>query len=977
MKQILAIARKELDGYFGSPMALIFVGVFLVVTYFTFFWVNAFFARGIADVRPLFQWMPLLMIFLIAALTMRQWSEEQSNGTLEILMTMPVKLTQLVLGKFLAVMALVAVALLMTISLPLTAALLGQLDPGPVIGGYLAAVLLAAAYAAIGLFVSSRTDNQLVALILTVIVCGLFYLVGSTTLTGLATVSMGQFMRALGTGSRFESIERGVIDIRDLVYYASLTIIFLALNVVALESKRWGIGKALQNNRRNRRLGTALIIFNLIAFNLLIGRVDGVRADLTQGAQYTLSPVTRDLLASLREPLVVHGYFSAETHPLLSPLIPQVQDMLREYQAASGGRMQLDIVDPLTDPQVEEKVTQTYGIQPTPLQVSNRGGTSLVNSYFDILIQYGDQSSTLNLLDLIDVTNTGGGTPDVRLRNLEYDLTSTIQHAVYGFQSIDAVLASLEQPAQLTLYVTPDTLPDEIKGAPDTINSVVADIQKQAGDKLQFQTVDVSNSNVSVAELADKYAIRPVAASFLSQDSFYLHLLLQIGDKFQVIYPSGQLSENDIRQSIESALKRLAPGFLQVIGVWTPPDPGAAYGQPTTLQQYNTALRALGDNYEVRTLDLSSGVIASDVNAVLLIGPQNLTDTQRYAIDQYLMRGGSVMIAAGSFQMTLDQQAGNLAVQPISEGLADMLKSYGITVEPQLVLDTQNASFPITVARNVGGFTVNEIQALPYPQFVDVRQDAMLQNSPITAGLSSVVLNWASPITLDAEANAARTVSTLLQSSSSSWITTDSAIEPNLALYPDYGFPVGSEQKSYPLAVAVTGSFTSYFKDRTLPLTQADTASDAMGDSSATADSGAAQTDPTGFVATSPDSARLVVVGSSEFLNDNLFQLASRMGQDRSASNVQFVQNAVDWFAQDTGLSTIRARGASSHLLRPLEPEEQSRWEIFNYAFTLILLVGLGVVWQLRKRGEKPIPLLPDERTTDAALTAQSMHGGR
>src|SRR5512141_1571460 len=135
MKQILAVTRKEVNSYFGSPMALIFLGAFLAVTLFAFFWVETFFARGIADVRPLFQWMPLLLIFLIATLTMRQWSEEQQTGTLEVLFTMPIRLSQLVLGKFLAVLTLVCVALLVTLSLPLTVALLGRLDPGPVVGG--------------------------------------------------------------------------------------------------------------------------------------------------------------------------------------------------------------------------------------------------------------------------------------------------------------------------------------------------------------------------------------------------------------------------------------------------------------------------------------------------------------------------------------------------------------------------------------------------------------------------------------------------------------------------------------------------------------------------------------------------------------------------------------------------------------------------------------------------------------------------
>src|SRR5512138_2538636 len=120
MKQIWSTTRKELNSYFSSPMALIFVGVFLAVTLFTFFWVDDFFSRGLADLRPLFRWMPTLMIFLAAALTMRQWSEEQQSGTLEILLTLPVKLYQLVLGKFFAVLGLIIVALLLTAFLPIT-----------------------------------------------------------------------------------------------------------------------------------------------------------------------------------------------------------------------------------------------------------------------------------------------------------------------------------------------------------------------------------------------------------------------------------------------------------------------------------------------------------------------------------------------------------------------------------------------------------------------------------------------------------------------------------------------------------------------------------------------------------------------------------------------------------------------------------------------------------------------------------------
>ena len=174
MRHVLAIARKELRGYFSSAVALIFLATFLGIVVFTFFWVEKFFSRNVADLRPLFDWLPLLLIFLVAALSMRLWSEEQKIGTIEILLTLPVPLWKLVAGKFLAGMTLIALALALTLGLPITVEMMGNLDWGPVIGGYLAALLLAGAYLSIGLCVSAATHEQIVALILTAAVCALF-----------------------------------------------------------------------------------------------------------------------------------------------------------------------------------------------------------------------------------------------------------------------------------------------------------------------------------------------------------------------------------------------------------------------------------------------------------------------------------------------------------------------------------------------------------------------------------------------------------------------------------------------------------------------------------------------------------------------------------------------------------------------------------------------------------------------------------
>ena len=951
MKQTLSITRKELQGYFGSPMALIFLGAFLAATLFAFFWVDAFFARGIADVRPLFGWMPVLMIFLVAALTMRQWSEEQRVGTLEILLTLPVSKVQLVLGKFLAVLALVGVALALTLFLPLTVSILGNLDWGPVVGGYLASILLAGAYAAIGLFISSRTDNQIVALISTVLLCGVLYLVGTSGVTDFVGEGPAQVLRAIGAGSRFESIERGVVDLRDLIYYLSLSGLFLALNVLSLDSKRWSLGPHTSSYRRGLIVAVLLIGLNLVALNSWLYPLRGLRLDLTAQKEYSLSQPTRDLLSNLQEPLLIRGYFSERTHPLLAPLAPQIEDLLQEYEIAAGGKLELEFVDPAQDPDKEAEANQTYGISPVPFQVSDRYEASVINSYFDILIRYGDQHVVLSFQDLIEVQTSPSGQTEVTLRNLEYDLTRSIKKVMYGFQSIDAVLAAMEQPVQLTVFITPDSLPEWLAEAPQTIAKVADEIQADSNGKFTYQIIDpdAAGSPVNRDILYEQYGIQPIASSLFSTETYYLDMVLQVEDQAQLIYPSGDVSEADVRTSIESALKRSSSGFLKVIGLWTPPvvaqqDMFGQTQQP--LSTWDTIGSYLSQDYEVRQLDLTASQVPADVDVLVLVAPQQMTDWELFAIDQYLMRGGAVIVAAGNYGIDLDQYTGSLVLTTIDGNLRDLLAHYGFQVEESLVMDPQNEPFPLPVTRNVSGFQVQEIQALDYPFFVDIRSDGMDSSSPIVANLQAVTLNWVSPITVDEEKNAEREVQVLLQSSANSWLTTDTTIAPNSDLYPETGFPGGDAWDSYPLAVSAQGVFESYFRGKPIP----EPASDST--------EGATTAPAAGTIESSPETARLVVVGSGEFVDDVVLQISTSLSGDRYINSLQLVQNAVDWSVEDLDLLAIRSRGTVTRVLDANVEEQQTFWEGLNYVLALFSLVAIGVIWNVQRRNEQPMELL-------------------
>jgi ABC-2 type transport system permease protein len=953
MRQILAITKKEIKVYFSSLLALIFMASFLGVVLFVFFSVEKFFGRGIADVRPMFEWLPILLIFLLAALTMRQWSEEQSSGTLEILLTLPTSHVQLVIGKFLAVMFMILLALVCTLPLPIMVSFLGNLDWGPVFGGYLASILMASAYAAIGLFVSSRTNNQIVALILTSLISGVFYLVGSNGFTSLFSGSIIEVLRAIGTGSRFESIQRGVIDLRDLIYYLSLSALFLSLNTISIDISRWSKHQTVYKNNQIRT--QALICLNLILLNVWLFPLQGLRVDLTEQKEFTISQTTKDLISNLQEPLLIRAYISEKTHPLLTPLISQVEDMLREYQIAGNNNLTTQVLDPLTDPEIEAEANQSYGIRPTPFQIAGRNESSIINAYFNILVRYGDQSVVLNLDDLIEVSQ-GGNSIDVKLQNLEYDLTAAIKKVVYGFQSLDAILAGLNEPAKLTLFITEQTLPEnEI----DITNLVIQEgqkIQEKSDGKFVFKIInpDDPNADITRQQLIEEYGVQPFPVQLFSQETYFFHMILESEGQTQVLYPPTEANEADVRTSIETALKRTASGFLKTIGVWIPPQTPTqdAFGQSQQpLSSYNMVLEQLQKDYNLTLADLASGQVSSQIDTLLIIAPQDLGPVEQYAIDQFLMRGGAVILIASPYKLDVDQFSGFLTLTPVQTGVQELLSFYGINLSNQLVLDKQNAAFPVIVTRDAGGMQINEVQAVNYPFFIDVRQNGMADDNMILANLTAVSMNWTSLIKIESAAVELLDTENLLVSSPDSWVTDNTNIQPDFETYPEIGFQVGENPQSYPLAVAVQGSLPSYFAGQPIP--------------EVTNNDGSTIPAANATIERSTENARIIVFGSTALVDDFALQLSNQLSQDYYVNNLRLIQNAVDWSVEDTDLLSIRSRGTAIRVLAPMENSQQLFWEISTYIIVIMLLMAIFIYWRYYQKKNQVI-LFDTQSTTEA-----------
>jgi ABC-2 type transport system permease protein len=948
---VWTVARKELTGFFASPAAFLFLAAFLSVTLFVFFWVDTFFSRNLADVRPLFQWMPVLLIFLVAALTMRSWAEERRAGTLELLLTAPASPTGQVLGKFAGVMALVAIALALTLPLPLSVALLGPLDWGPVVGGYVAALALAAAYVAIGLWVSSRTDNQIVSLILTAVIAGAFYLIGSPALLALMGQRTGELLAGLGAGSRFSSITRGVLDLRDLYYYLSITAIFLLLNRLAVERMRWAGNPAAPAHRRWYWV-TGLLAANALTANLWLSHVGFVRTDLTAGRMYTLSDATRGYLAELREPLLIRGYFSAATHPVLAPLVPQLRDLLQEYAVAGGSQVRVEFVDPRDDAQVEEEAASKFGIRPVPFQIASKYQASVVNSYFDVLVSYGDQYQVLSFRDLIDVKNRSEGEFDVVLKNPEYDITSAVRKVLTTYQGGGNPFATLTRPLSFVGYVSDtQTLPQGLAPARQALDGALAKLRTQAGDKLAVDFKNPAGNEALTKQLAADLGLRPMVAGFQDPRPFWFYLTLSDGRQTELVPLPQTMDEDAFRQSLESAVKRFSPGFLKTVAVLSPPpsDPGGNHagipGMSGDDAQFNMLRELLGQSARWFDTDLRSGWVPASADILLVLAPEQLEEKQVFAIDQFLMQGGTVVVATAPTQVTLGR---SLTARPLQSGLESWLAGQGVTVDKGLVLDPQSGALPVPVERPVGGgMTVREIQMMSYPYIVDVRGDGLDGRNPITASLGQLDVPWAAPVRVDAEKNKERKLTTLLRSSEQSWVSESVQLLPDYRRYPKLGFAPAEPRTARPLAVMLEGRFESAFKGKASPIVKNGPAAPTLSHGTATPKPVDAQA-PTGLAAVgrvidhSPASARLVVVGSNALFTDQAIGLIGQVKGSRDIKAALFAQNVVDWSLEDQGLLGIRSRGQFARTLAPLERDAQMAWEYGNYA---LALGGLAVVW--------------------------------
>ena len=696
-------------------------------------------------------------------------------------------------------------------------------------------------------------------------------------------------------------------------------------------------------------LTLGLVGLNLVALNLLLARWRAPRVDLTDDRRYSISDATERLLAGLEEDVLIYGFFSDRTHPKLAPLVPQIVDLLDEYQALSRGRVDVAIVDPRDDEQLEQEATDRYGVQSTPFRLASKYESGIVNAYFAIVVKYGDQYVRYGFDDLIEIEPLPDGDVDVRLRNLEYDLTRAIKKVVYGFRSTAELFERAPGPVRLTAIVTPATLPEVLKAVPDALRKAAEELEAKGGDRFEYVEVDPGQGGEAQATV-QRFGARPMALGLLGDTQFYLYGFLECGDRVEQLALAEEASAAQIREAIESSLRRLSPGFLKTVGLVTPEPqiPPEILMQlqmqgrmpPQPPPEFEQIRQYLGRDYQVRgvALDGATGVPA-EIDTLVVLKPRDLAPRAVFHVDQYLMRGGRVIVCAGAYDAKFDSNG--LSVVPVKSGLDEWLAHFGVDVQDTLLLDDRNQSLPIPEVRMTPLGMIRTWSMAPYPYLAEVRDDGLL-HAEITSRLSAVGIYWGSPLTVDRAKAGELDVQEILRSSARSWTSDDLTRVGRV----DYEVPAeGLEPRL--LAVVLGGRFPSYFAGQTAPPRDG-----ALG--AETTEPGTQDV----VLDRSPDT-RLAVVGDAAFLSDFVAQALGTGESGYFAENLAFTQNLIDWMNLDSDLIGIRSRAAGVRRLPQVEKRDELLIEFVAYLVPLGALLTVGSFRLWRRRSSRPIVQLP------------------
>lgn len=389
------IARRELRSLFDHPTGYVLLVVFVIVNDFLFF--RQAYLLGVASLRPMLDLLPWVLLFLVPAVTMRALADDTRLGTLEVVLAQPVTELELLAGKYLGQLLFLWIALALTIPVPLLLSLGADLHAGVVVAQYVGSALLAVGLCGVGIWTSSIARHQITAFIVGVAVMFPLILIGLNPLIVGLPPWLAGIAQSLGVTSHFQNIARGVIDLRDAVYFVTLAALFLTFAFLSLMSRKLSHGG---DALRRLMVGTALLAAAIVVVNLF-GRHIGGRLDLTPDNSYTLSRATKDLLRDLDDLVTIKLVASKELPTQVAISKRDIDDLLSDVRAAGGGNVRVIELVPGEDDGAEEEA-RNLGIPPIQFNVVGEDEFQVKEGYLGLAVQYADGTETIPFVGRTD-----------------------------------------------------------------------------------------------------------------------------------------------------------------------------------------------------------------------------------------------------------------------------------------------------------------------------------------------------------------------------------------------------------------------------------------------------------------------------------------------------------------------------------------------------------------------------------------------
>lgn len=400
------VVHKELLGLFVTPVAYIVTVIFLGLSEFLFF--KNVFLVGEASLIGFYTLLPWIYLFVIPALTMGTFAQERESGTYESLATQPLHSTDYVGGKYLAYVGyLLLVLALAVVPMAVSFSFFANLDGGAVVGGYLASALLISVFVAIGLWVSSLFTKQVSAFLVTVTILFALLITNTELVAGSVPVYLTLLMERIGVLSHYTNTLRGVIDVRDLWYTASVTAAFFALVLYRLVALKYS---ARHYVHTSARFAVVLVVITVLVSNVFGALIPG-RFDLTEDQLYTLSDATKRTLVNAPDIVTLTLYVSSALPAQLKPVERNVRDMLKDYERYGSENVHVSIKDPASSPE-HLSAAQKAGIQEVQFNVMGQGELSVKNGYLGVVVSYHGEDRAIPFIEKTD--------------DLEYQLTSMV-----------------------------------------------------------------------------------------------------------------------------------------------------------------------------------------------------------------------------------------------------------------------------------------------------------------------------------------------------------------------------------------------------------------------------------------------------------------------------------------------------------------------------------------------------------------------